>query len=406
MLCKYCLDCKCSPVRVLCLRCTITPVTSEFESTSDNQALKEVIVARIEREGGISFHDFMAMALYQPRLGYYCSPGEKMGRLGDYLTSPEISPVFGAMVGRQLREMWEAMERPARFKVVEVGAGNGTLCRDVLRWARRSAPELLTTIEYGIVEISQAMVVRQRDSLVTEGLDEHVTWHERLPDEIEGCILTNELLDAMPVHVVVAEGAAVREVFVTWDRQSFGENLRAPSTAGVERHFENLGLRPGEQCRAEVNLQSLNWMRDAAAALRRGFVLTFDYGYEATELYAPWRKDGTLLCFYRHNPSNDPYARIGRQDMTSHVDFTSLRQTGEQAGLETIGLVTQSAFLTDVGIAAALMQGDEDLEGHYTRRRAVTELLDPAGLGRIRVLAQSNGMGSVKLSGMNQQHDA
>jgi SAM-dependent MidA family methyltransferase len=149
-------------------------------------------------------------------------------------------------------------------------------------------------------------------------------------------------------------------------------------------------------------------MRDAGRALRRGFVLTFDYGYEAEELYAPWRSDGTLLCFYRHNPSSDPYARVGRQDITSHVDLTTVRHAGEEAGLQTLGMISQSEFLANLGIADALTplgEGDANLEEYYARRRAVSELIDPAALGRIRVLAQAKGVGHPHLTGLEGEPD-
>jgi SAM-dependent MidA family methyltransferase len=166
-----------------------------------------------------------------------------------------------------------------------------------------------------------------------------------------------------------------------------------------------LGLLPGEGCRAEVNLAALVWMRQVAAALARGFVLTFDYGHEARDLYAPWRRDGTLLCFYRHNPSPDPYVRVGKQDMTAHVDFTSLVEEGRRHGLEPLGITTQSRFLAALGIGGALAppSGAElPLEEYYARRRAVSELLDPAGLGRIRVLVQAKGVGGCKLRGLGK----
>ncbi len=372
----------------------------EFESIAENQALKEAIIARMERQNGISFRDFMAMALYEPHLGYYCSGRDTIGRSGDYLTSPEVSPIFGGMVGRQLREMWEALGQPGRFEVVEAGAGNGTLCRDVLRWARRAEPEMFESIQYSITEPAPALEARQRDLVYAESLEHKVRWRRELPDGIEGCIVSNELLDSMPVHRVTVQDRQLRQLFVNWNGTEFVEEYRRPSGA-VSRYFESLGLLPTEGCTAEVNLPATDWMSRAARALGHGFVLTFDYGYEAEELYAPWRKDGTLLCFYRHNPSNDPYARIGRQDMTSHVDFTSLRRAGEAAGLRTLGLVSQAELLMKMGIGEALPPADSeiDLEQSLARRRAVSELLDPAGLGRIKVLAQAKDGGDVRLSG-------
>ena len=374
---------------------------TEFEPATESRALKDAIVGRINRENGISFRDFMAMSLYEPRLGYYSSDRPVIGREGDYLTSPEVSPIFGAMAGRQLHQMREAMGSPARFEVVEAGAGNGTLCRDVLSWMRRTVPEMLEATRYTIIEPVPALETRQRHAIELDSLEEHVRWQGEPPSGIEGCIVTNELLDSLPVHRVAMEDGRLREVFVSWDDARFGEELREPSTPELEAYFERVGLLPSEGCRAEVNLAATDWMTQAGEALRRGFVLTFDYGYEAEDLYAPWRKDGTLLCFYKHNPSGDPYARIGRQDMTSHVDFTSVRRSGEEAGLKTLGLVSQSDFLINVGISEAVPPGDGEigLEERLARRRAISELLDPAGLGRIRVLAQAIGVDDVPLRG-------
>ena len=375
----------------------------EFEPTADNQALKEQIIARIRAEGAISFRDFMAMALYQPQLGYYCSPGDKMGRAGDYLTSPEVSPVFGTLIGRQLREMWEVMGRPASFRIVEAGAGNGTLCRDLLRWARRTEPGFFEAVDYRIVEVSARLVERQREALAAEPeIAERVRWDERLPARTEGCIFSNELLDSMPVHRLRLRDGRLQEIYVGWDGQRLVEEMRPPSPE-VSHYFGRLGLLPGEGCAAEVNLEALEWVRQAGGALERGFLLTLDYGYEAAELYAPWRREGTLLCFYHHNPGTDPYARIGRQDMTSHVDFTSVRRAGEETGLETLGLTTQSEFLANLGIAEAASppnEGDVGLEDYFARRRAVIELVDPAALGRIRVLVQAKQVGQPFITGL------
>lgn len=370
---------------------TILDVSGEFESVTENAALKQRVIDRIRERGGISFRDFMETVLYEPGLGYYTGGREVIGREGDYLTSPEVSPVFGAMVGRQSREMWQAMGRPERFDIVECGAGNGTLARDILSWAQRTAPEFYASLGYWIVEISEAL--RERQKVVMESADTSgkVAWAEAVPEGTVGCILSNELLDAMPVHRVAVEGGKLREVYVSWDGTRFCEELREPSSE-ITGYFDALGLLPGEGCRAEVNLGAVDWMRDAAGSLAAGFMVTFDYGYEAEELYASWRADGTLLGFYRHNPSADPYARIGRQDLTSHVDFTSVRRAGEATGLATLGLVTQSEFLAGLGITEALKRAPEgDLEELFARRRAVMELLDPGGLGRIKVLVQAKG---------------
>jgi SAM-dependent MidA family methyltransferase len=382
--------------------------TSDFPSTTENEALRDIIRERIAEAGAITFREFMDLALYHPRHGYYCSPREKMGRQGDYLTSPEVHPIFGWLVGKQLGQMWEVIGRPEPFTVVEIGAGSGALARDILDWARRHAPEFFAALEYRLVEVSEELAARQRRAVqeVDERL-EKAAWLPALEaiaeGSVVGCLLSNELADAFPVHRVTVRAGRLQEVYVDWRHGRFEERLGPPSTLALEEYFRRLGLLPGEDCQAEVNLDALAWMRALARALGRGFVMTFDYGYSAEQLYAPWRRQGTFLCFYRHNPSADPYARVGRQDMTSSVDFTSLIQAAQEAGLETVGLAGQSQFLTALGIDGALApaaRGDLPLEEYYARRRALTELLDPAGLGRIRVLIQSKGVKGPRLLGL------
>jgi len=375
---------------------------SDFPNLTEDQALRRLIRRRIASEGGITFRDFMAMCLYEPGHGYYASAREKLGREGDYLTSPTVSPLFAAMLGRQLREMWLLLDEPAHFAVVETGAGTGVLACDLLTWLRSAAPQLFAAIDYRIAEVSEPLRGEQQRLLNATGLVEKVRWQDSFStDSIEGCILSNELLDSFPVQRVKLQDGALREVYVCLDGDAFREELREPSTPELAAYFERLGLLPGEGCYAEVNLQALDWLREAAAGLRRGFLLTFDYGYEAADLYAPWRREGTLLCFYRHGTSTDPYQRIGRQDMTSHVDFSSLRAAGEAAGLQTLGLVSQAQFLSRLGIEEALRQPEgAGLEEHFARRRAVLDLTDEAGLGRIRVLAQARGVESPRLTGI------
>jgi SAM-dependent MidA family methyltransferase len=380
---------------------------NEFQPTTENRPLKDKIVARIKSADGITFRAFMAMALYDPDFGYYSSQRDVLGREGDYLTSPEVSPLFGAMVGRQLRDIWQVMGSPGRFQIVEAGAGSGRLCADILSWATRAAGAFAGAIDYVLVDASAPMTERQKRVLSPEHLSDSVRWAAAIPYGVDGCVLSNELLDAMPVHRVSVANGRLREVFVIWDGERFLEELRDPSTPDLAAYFERLALLPGEGCTAEVNLEAIRWLGEAATTLARGYLLTFDYGYEAPDLFAPWRKDGTLLCFYRHNPSTDPYSRIGRQDMTAHVDFTSLRLAGEDAGLRTEGLIAQSEFLINMGIHDALSppgEGESNLEEYYSRRRAATELLDPGGLGRVRLLVQSRGMPVSALSGLTAEN--
>jgi SAM-dependent MidA family methyltransferase len=375
----------------------------EFESTTENAALVELLRQRIDAEGVITFHDYMETVLYHPQHGYYTTR-EPMGRQGDYLTSPEVDPIFGSLVAKQLQQLWELMGRPARFDVVEQGAGSGLLARDILRRTHRRAPDFAGALNYRILDVSASLKRRQAETLA----EYDVEWADELPEKIEGCLLSNELLDSFPVHRVANQDGKLLEIMVTHEDGRF-EEVTGPPTASIAEYFADLGLWPGDGCVAEVNLQAIDWMVSAAQALERGFVLTFDYGYPAKELYAPWRRDGTLLCFYRHNPSSDPYARVGKQDMTAHIDFTTVMRTGESHGLETAGFTTQSRFLAALGIGAGVdsvaKESPEALEEYFARRRAVQELIDPAGLGRIRVLAQSRGIATPSLLGFAEENN-
>ncbi len=386
------------------------PSEDDFPSMTESPELVAVIRQRIAAEGPITFRDFMALALYHPRHGYYCSTREKMGRLGDYLTSPEVHPVFGSLVAKQIAQMWQLAGEPQLFTIVELGPGSGALTRDVLAWADRRAPQFFAALEYRLIEISEALAERQR-RVVLEAEPSLVkaSWLPSLAalprGGVTGCFLSNEFFDSFPVHRVLVQDGRLCEVYVEWRDDGFREIMRPPSTPEIEEYFRRLGRLPGEGCFAEVNLEAPQRMKEVGKALARGFVLTFDYGYPAEELYAPWRRDGTLLCFYRHAPSNDPYSRIGRQDMTSHVDFTSLVAAGEEEDLQTVGITSQSRFLAALGIGAGLKAGPEgglSLEEYYARRRAVTELTDPAGLGRISVLIQAKGIERPQLQGLEE----
>jgi len=307
--------------------------------------------------------------------------------------------------------MWEAIGRPEPFTIVEMGAGSGALARDILDWARRHAPEFFAAVACRLVEVSDDLAAGQRRAVQSAlGGDERLekaAWLpslEAVPEAgVVGCLLSNELADAFPVHRVTVRGGQLQEVYVRWRSGRFEEEVGPPSTPALEEYFHRLGLMPGEDCQAEVNLNALEWMKAVGRALGHGFVMTFDYGYPADQLYAPWRRQGTFLCFYRHNPSTDHYARVGRQDMTSHVDLTSLIRAGEEAGLETVGLTSQAQFLDALGIGGALAgaaQAELSLEEYYARRRALTELMDPAGLGRIQVLIQGKGVQRPRLLGL------
>lgn len=383
----------------------VTEVHDDFDSITESAPLLEDLRARIASEGPITFRAFMEAALYHPKYGYYMTSAGAMGRAGDYVTSPEVHPIFGALVAKQIRELWNVMSCPATFDVVEHGAGSGALARDILIWARAHEGSFADALRYRIVEISSTLRETQHRTLASSEVPERaVEWLDTPPSHVTGCVLSNELLDAFPVHRVIREGSALREVFVAVDeRARFVEYFGPLSDPAIGRYFDDLGLMPAEGCYAEVNLDAVRWMESVAASVVRGYVLTFDYGYEAADLYTPWRRDGTLLCFYRQSASSDPYQRIGKQDMTASVDFTTLPRAGEAAGLRTIGLCDQASFLVRLGIgdgiARIAQERPGEMEEYFARRKVVMDLIDPARLGRIKVLLQGKDVPDARLTG-------
>jgi SAM-dependent MidA family methyltransferase len=377
---------------------------TDFEPITASGPLVRKLRERIDRDGPITFRDFMEAALYHPKHGYYSTSAGATGRGGDYVTSPEVHPVFGALVGRTLLEMWERTDRPARFDVVEQGGGTGTLARDIHAWAHRAEPAFAAALRYTLVDRSAAMRSAQERTLADLDLRKGaVAWSDELPAGIEGCVLSNELVDAFPVHRVVHHGAELQEVYVdAMPGRAVPRFIDKPgplSTPALRSYFDDLALLPGDGCYAEVNLDAIVWVRNVAASITRGYVLTFDYGYDAPELYAPWRKDGTLLCFYHQSASSDPYQRIGKQDMTSSVDFTTLRRAGEEAGLATIAMTDQASFLVRLGIGEGVGAAQGEMEEYFARRKVLMDLIDHARLGRIKVLLQGKGVPQTPLRG-------
>ncbi len=370
----------------------------EFGSATDNQQLRGLILDEIDRWGRITFRRFMELALYHPEEGYY-RVRPAIGGRGDYVTSPELHPLFGAILARQLLQFWELLGRPSPFQVVEMGAGNGSLARSVLTAVRG---DLLREIRYIIIEPGSLQCQRQIATLGS--LAHYVEWLDRPSARFVGCLLSNELVDSFPFHRVTVSEGRLLELYVGRSGDAFIDLIGEPSTPDLPGYFAELGLLSGEGCQAEVNLDALTWMTEIGELLTRGFVLTIDYGYAARRLYAPWRRAGTLLTFFQHTSNVDPYERVGRQDITSHVDFTSLAMAGRKVGLDPVGFTSQQRFLAALGIQDALAGGPSaapGLEEFLARRGAVSALLDPEGLGRLRVFAQSKGIHLPTLRGFD-----
>lgn len=371
--------------------------------TPESKDLRDRIAREIDLGGPIPFVRFMQRALYEPEIGYYTGARPVIGKDGDFYTSLDIHPVFGRLVGRQIIEMAACLPG-GPYTVVEMGAGKGLLAYDVLREVREAAPELFERLTYRVVDVSPSMVRRQK-ALLKEFAD-RMAWHDRLED-VPGCagaFISNELVDSFAHHQVVVTEGRLKEVFVTHDGGRFSEVLMAPSTPRLEEYLGPfLGGLP-EGYRTEVSLAAGDWMRAVGGRLSRGHVLTVDYGYPADVYYAAARAKGTFLCHHEHNVSAEAYVRVGRQDMTAHVDFSALARAGLKGGLRPLGMTDQAHFLVGLGVAermeAVLVRdgGDPDRSEEF---RAMRHLMDPEGLGKVfKVLVQEKGVQSPPLSGL------
>lgn len=356
---------------------------------------------RIAATGGLPFAEFMAACLYHPRCGYYMTPRERIGKGGDFFTSSSVHALFGRLIARQLVQMDELLGGEM-FEVVEQGAGEGHLAFDILDALAVEAPGLYARIRYTLVEVGPASRERQARMLAAHA--DRVAWCDAVSWRVtRGCFLSNELVDAFPVHVVEKRGAELREVHVVNGAAgAFAEELRAPSTPALAEHFKWLGVAPVEGNRAEVNLAAPVWMREVANRIDRGFVMTIDYGYPAAELYALHRRAGTLLCYRQHQADDDPYTAVGEKDITAHVDFTALQQAGTEAGLDVLWFGEQYRFLLGLGFFEELLRLQEqcadEREARALRLTLKNLILPEQGMGEtFKVLVQGKGVGAPEL---------
>jgi SAM-dependent MidA family methyltransferase len=338
----------------------------------------------------------MAIALYDDEVGYYARPRSPLGAGGDYFTSPQLHPAFAVLLARPARELWERLGQPRPFVLHESGPGSGLFARDLLDWLRQHESALYAALAYRLHERSPARRREQRRWLARAEHLERVAWVDafstRPPANL---VFANELLDALPVHLVRREAGRLVESYVGLERDRLVLVSGPPSTDRLAAYFERLGLLPAEGCQAEVNLAAVHWLAIAARGLGPGLLLVLDYGYPAERLYAPERRSGTLLSYYRHTLGSDPLIRVGQQDLTSHVDFTTARLVCERAGLTTLGLVSQRRLLGNLGLAdliagtaaADLPQAERD-----ANLRALEALGQPDGLGRLLAYVAARGL--------------
>ncbi len=341
--------------------------------------LRSIIIDKIHKEGPITFETFMDFALYYPGLGYYTSPHTEIGRSGDFYTGPHLHPIFGALIARQIEEMWGLMGRPSDFVIVEAGAGKGYLCHDILSYL--SERDLYNSVHYKIIEINPD--VRESQTRLLRRFEDRVSWIGSLEEiqGIRGCIISNELIDAFPVHVVKMERGRLKEVFVSSDGNGLTGVLDEPSTGEIEDYFRDVNLNFPDGYRTEVNLRARQWLKDIGDSLKEGFVFTIDYGYSSREYYDPERSSGTLLCYHRHQVVENPYINIGNQDITVHVNFSALRKWGEESGLMPVGYCPQGIFLIAMGIDELLQEIYETSRDYTSEVLKLKALILPQGMG-------------------------
>jgi SAM-dependent MidA family methyltransferase len=374
------------------------------EALALSEQLRRHIVGEIERCGGrLSFARYMELALYAPGLGYYMAGARKLGRDGDFVTAPEISPLFGRTLARQLRQLADA----ARGDILEIGAGSGALAADLLLELERL--ECLPA-RYLILELSPDLRDRSRDMLAARAphLIERVAWLNQLPPRFEGIVLGNEVLDAMPVHRVITCQGDILEGYVQRDSAGRGFlDLEWPATDPVREAAASLAL-PEHGYRSEIQLVAQGFIRSLGGMLQRGVALFFDYGFPRREYYHPQRSAGTLMCHYRHRAHDDPFFLPGLQDITSHIDFTAIAEAGREAGLEPLGYTNQAQFLVNCGITDLLAETSASDAGAYAPLAAQAQkLLSPAEMGEFfKVIALGRGVSAPLLgfAGGDKRH--
>ncbi len=358
----------------------------------------------IRERGPLTVAAFMDLALYDSERGYYARAAQRSGRARDFFTSVDVGSLFGELLEVQLAEIFQISDfRFQNFDLVEVGAGNGRLSADILRAAKRRDPAFYQSISLHLVEASAAARAAQAATL-DDVADRLASAGPALPDSFEGVLIANELLDALPVHQVVMRADGLKEVYVsrlTTDDLRLMTVEGPPSTPALAEYLERAGVTLEPGWRVEINLRAVEWVRDAARRLRRGFIILIDYGHDARELYSPSHSTGTLTTFVKHRSGGPDAAAAtppwlqqpGEQDLTAHVDFTSVRAAAEAEGMTAIGFLDQTYFL--MGLVTELANPPSAI-----RNPQFKTLMMPGGIGSThKVLILGKGVGAPALRG-------
>ena len=390
---------------------------------ADSSALYEKISSLIDSspQARITFAQFMEIVLYDLSFGYYSARARQIGSDGDYYTSPHLGAHFGELLAEQFFDMWQSLSQPDPFSLVEMGAGQGMLAGDILIYIRNQYPAFFQCLDYTIVEISPVLRSVQKDLLhKLDDLEDKVQWKsfEKLSKRsITGCIFSNELVDAFPVHVVEVHNRTLSEVYVVASHDyrgngdRFQEEVGELSTSDITDYLSRLGNNFESEVypdgyRTEVNLASVDWIKALSEILLQGYLLTIDYGYSNSQYYSPRRSCGTLACYHRHSVRDNPYLQLGEQDITAHVNFTALEYWGARFGLQRLGFTRQGPFLMSLGLGKKLaelpiLSGADrttKIQDMLHRRHALHLSIHPHGLGNWGVLIQGKGLNSEQLA--------
>ena len=364
---------------------------ADLRDVGQDEALLDRIRAEIRATGAMPFARFMELALYASEGGYYRASWARPGREGDFITAPELHPIFGQTLSTGIEQIWRHLGEPAPFLLHEHGAGTGTLGLAVLNELHRAGSPLLDAIRYAPIEIEPDRIAALGSRFAHSGWDGMLA----TPGETggDGIVLANEVLDALPVHRVRRRGESLREVAVDLGPDgALVETEIDPSTPALAARLASEAIELVDGQTAEICLALDEWIAAAAGSITRGVLLLIDYGAPAAQLYDPIRRhDGTLRAYVRHQVHDDPYRHVGRQDLTAHVDVTAVERAAHAAGLRTIGITTQAEALMGLGIEARLQAIQADpattFEEYTLVRAALLRLLDPAAMGRFAVMA-------------------
>jgi SAM-dependent MidA family methyltransferase len=363
----------------------------DSDAFAHSENLTTLVAEAIAKEGGwISFARFMELVLYAPGLGYYSGGAHKFGAAGDFVTAPEMTPAFAQTLATQAVQVMNESQP----HILEVGAGSGRLAADLLAELaqRESLPE-----RYAILELSGELRERQRQTLAATvpALLPRVDWLDRLPARFDGLVLANELLDAMPVHLVRWLPDSIVERGVAFDEQRFIWEDRS-ATGALHTRAKSLATEgvPQDDYLSEIGLAAAAWTASWGTILGRGALLLIDYGFPRREFYHPQRSTGTVMCHYRHHAHPDPFYLPGLQDITAHVDFTAIAEAGTEAGLDFLGYTTQAQFLFNCGLTEVLSRTPADDPRRYLPlANAAQKLISPAEMGELfKVIALGRGI--------------